>query len=345
MNKQGKAAGMILSVVAVLALVSLVGLAFWLAPGLKQQTAVGEGTPAAKQVEQVSTALKEKTASIIKFRARDVETDNAQVATSLSVSYADDGGATKLSADATAMSASDATSVTSEVGRKVKACAFNQTTYYGLCKEFVVSGEAPEVDLDVFATANARSQLKVECFDSSDNNVDNGVGGFRNCSTAIGASQTVSFTRIRIEVNATDVAYNFKGYGFNLTSGSNIEDITSGGAIRTENLVPTLGMASSGTVTKGSEPDRLSSFGYDYVFYVDNAIMLHEWDVLSTPGIQFKAKQTNPDEMANLLIIDEALFKSTVDSTKNQILSGVETNANTEVDVGAIDVPKPFQFT
>jgi len=285
---------------------------------MNQQSVVGadpgEVTEAA---EATAAGLKVGDAATTKFRAYDNEDASlSQVAATLYVEE-HSGEDYALIEDATAMSASAATSVSTTVGSELKACAFD-STYYGECAVFTVSKETMPKNLEVYAIA---SSVLVECYDDGSKLTD--------CNLTLAAGQTDALDYVRIELNESDAAFNFKGIGIDTTASGNITNIDATGSI-----------TPSGSLSVSTVPTRLNRGAYDVDFYwtVADAVMLHEWDVITTSSVSFEADSGNdPSETATMYIVDESMFKSVVKSTQNRILSGVETDASSPADVGITD--------
>lgn len=345
MNKAGKGGMSALWAIVFLGAL-LVGGIFWV--GFTQQSAVSDEATQ-KQVEVATSALKKDVAATVRFRAYDQESAaNSQVATSVSVEEWSDGaygkGDLNLIADGSSLSATDSTSVPTTTGRWLKACAFNTSTYYGECKTFEVEKETDNRELKVYAVTPS---MELSCYDDglikgTAGENGNAVGAISgSCNVTIGASQTLSLDYLKINLNRSDSAFNFKAVGINVTSGTNFNSVKMDGS----GIVESGSSATtSGVATFSAYNTKIQRFKNDveYVFAVPAPIMMHEFDVLKTPPIQFEASSTNPLENGTFVIIDESFYKSVTGATRNQIASGMEDDQATNADVGTRDFRLPL---
>ena len=338
LNKRGAAGGAaalwVLVAVAIVVAATLV-LSY---VNLGQQTAAVTD-PQAVQASAASAAeaLKSGDASTVKFKTQDkASNNNAQVATSISVEEWDGAaygeGSMDLIADATALSATTTTSVTTEVGKHLKACAFNQSTYYGDCETFKVEGEGPTKTLSSYAI---KTMVNLELYDNGvletkDSGADAGKTIIGNLS--LSADQTDALDYMKITQNNSDSLLRLKGFGFNVSEGSNVKDITMTGTLNWD--TNNKGQASPGSFAESAGPQRLNQV-VDWYFELPEFVSLYEFDSVRTPAVQFVGRGTNPDELVTIFLLDEGHFKSV--KQNNRILSGVENDESVEEDVGGDD--------
>jgi len=311
--------------VVMVMVIAVVGL-FYFGAKLSQQSAVASEPGEVKATaEAVGSGLKQGDAATLKLTAYDQESNTqAQVAANYSVEeWSGDKvgeGTLNLLSDSAALSATASTSVATTIGANLRACIVNDATYYGECKDIKVTKSTQPETLNANTITDS---IKIQCY-------DNGVV-LSTCNLTLAADQSDSLDYIRIEQNKSNSAFNFKMLVFNVTSGSNVNNIEASGAISLEGLVGSGTLQSTNTV-----PTRLRTTA-DFLFEVAEPIMLHEFDVLKTPPVTMEASGSDPNEFINFLIVDSANFKSVKSATQKRILSGVETDASSAVDVGASD--------
>lgn len=298
---------------------------------ITQQSIAGTDVVQVQETAQATAAgLKVGDAATLKTRAYDRESAaNSQVAATLYVEeWNGQGGGVgdfQLIEDATAMSASAATSTATSVGAHLKVCSFD-STYYGNCDEVLVDKETKPISIDSFAHVGSGSTaVKLTLYDSGSALTVNNL--------TLGSGQTDALDYLRLEVNQSNKAFNFKMLAFDLGATNNITNIEAAGNLAFEGL-----SGASGSLTESSVVPRRLRSALDYVFIVDSAIMLHEWEVLKTSSLSFQAESgQNPYEDLTIYVIDESRFKSVQGATANRILVGVETDADSAADVGASD--------
>ena len=327
MNKKAKAGNVALWI-ASFSLVLLVGAVFYM--GFVQQSAVPSSpAEAQKQVEVVASTLSANKASTQSFVAKNQDSDTkAQVAPSLYVIETKNGVSTLIK-DATAMSTTASTSVSTTTGAKIKAVAFS-SNWYGDFSEYDVTSEQDSPVLKVY---NITETLKSQCYDNAGTAL--AVG---QCNITMGAGASDKFNYIKIEVNTSDESFNFGMLGIDVPAASNVSDINVDGTSS-----KTSGSSSKGSVDSSfafsetsARPERLRTT-LDYQFVPAVPIMLREWDSIKTPSIQIVASGTNPLEVLTWYIIDSGKFKSVKTVTQDQILEGVENDAPSASDTAGSD--------
>ena len=258
---------------------------------------------------QKSIDLNAGKAATLKVRAYNRTGDSQPQAAPAAYLIETIGGNERLIADGTTLSATADTSVATTVGAHIYGVAFS-SVWYGVPKEIDVSKEVEPFYLDVLENAaTTAGNVNITTWKDSSN---------ANGNVTLGASQTDTWDKIRIKVNADQRAFNFKGIVFNMTSASNIDRVTVNGLELT------------------TAPRRLSlTSSAEYFFAVPEAKLLRAWDVFDTGVVAFKATSTNPSEGFDLLIVDEAYYRS-VDRT--HIKKGVEDDQPTVADVGLADI-------
>ena len=159
-----------------------------------------------------------------------------------------------------------------------------------------------------------------------------GTGANDACNMTLASSQTDTFDYMKIEVNASNRAFNLKQIGFDQIVGTNLTITMTGNADWVQN---SKGQSVPGVMSETtSRPKRLKST-LDQQFVLPNAIMLHGYDSIRTPLIKVETDGDNPLETMTVYFLDESKFKSSVSG--NKILSGLEDDATSPADVGASD--------
>ena len=306
MNKTGKGSGLLVMMVVLMSL-AVVGLgAFLFKSGTFATTE--EASSVAAVVQRSADANLGKSATMKVRSYNRVNDTQPQVAATLYM-VETVGDNKRLISDGTALSATADTSVATTVGAKIYGVAFSGT-YYGTPKEIDVTKEVEPFYLDVNEVAGTGAgNVNITTWKDSSNAIGN---------ITLGAGQTDTWDKIRIKVNTDQRAFNFKGIVFNLTSSSNVDRITIAG------------------LESASSPKRLSVISSaEYYFVVPEAKLLKQWDTFDTGVVAWKATSTNPAESFDILVIDEAYFRS-VD--RLSIKKGVEDDQPTPVDTGQGDV-------
>jgi hypothetical protein len=329
-----KSKGMGLVVTVVIAMLAIVGMFGYALFGSPQQSAISS-EQGQQTLQQVTQASNKGNAATVTTAAFDHAADGTpQVATHLFVESYTDGAFNGLLNDNTTLSATAKTSVSTAIGDKLKVASFLTASYYGEVVDYTPLKESGNnLDLRAWSIANPINQINVDCYDDGSKLA---VDWDRGCNITVNADQTNALDSFRIEVNASNVVWRLKGIGFNLTSTSNLDDVRVSGAVTTESGSPSGG---SSFAESTSLPKRLRN-NLNLLYVVEPYIQLNEFDAIRTSSVQFEASSTNPSEGVFAVFIDEGLYKSTKSATLNKIMSGLEDDASTEVDVGGADVRK-----
>ncbi len=310
MNKKGKASAFawFLGVAALTLVVVLIVGGTMFFPQL-----TGIGAELQEQRAQVITqASKLGDAATLKLIARDSESNNNdQVA---SYVYAFDSEDGVLIADNTSLSATARTSVSTSIGKELDVIAFDGSYNYEAPKVVTINKEIENVDLVTHAIIT--TSLKVTAFDDGSS-----LAGGLNLTLA--ASQTDAADKLKLEVNASDVSFNFKAIAVNVTTATNIDDVNING------------------LTECAVPRRLNTV-VDWMFCLDEAELMSEFDTYETSSVTFEAKGNDPSETGTFIFLDEAYFRS---ADGKSIKKDMETDFDTEVDVGALDGIGQKEFT
>lgn len=306
MNKSGK--GMAIIAVALIALVAIGAYAVF-KPQLGQVT--GDGGAGDTGVVESSS---------VKFKAKDVlNASQTQVGTSL-YSWRTSNGEHVSVDSGTSTSATADTTTLMPINAQAGAVCFD-STFYGDKESFTVKTDPYNVKLDVYDIGTA-----TRYFDDSGDGITE-ITSDTSANITMGASQTECFSII-LEETDTRSQYRFKGVGFNMSSASNIVDITVKQAVK------------DGVVTsmrEGTIPERLRT-QLDWYYELPNYITLNQNDELEIQQVCFEASGSNPAEDFFMIFLDESWYESVQPATSGQILSGVETDADTPADVGAGDL-------
>lgn len=309
--KNKKGAGSAWIATAAIAMVVLVAMFGFIA--FQSGTFAGKGSAtAATAVKESAQAANFGKASTVRFRALDQSQSTSavdQVATTLYLIDSETGK--RVGGASTTLSATALTSISTTVGKKLKAYAFD-ATYYGEVQDVDVVQEVQPVDLNVWAMTSGG--LKIDVWDNSAELTDN------QTNITLGAGQTDSLDYIKITVNVADAVFNLKGIALDLPSASNVTNFVING------------------MQKANVPQRLASASSaEYYYELPQAKLLKSWDVFQTGTVAFTAHSSNnPNvEAFTLRILDEAYYSG---ADANKIGIGVEDDAPSPAGVGAADV-------
>lgn len=229
------------------------------------------------------------------------------------------------------LSASDSTSVTPvNIGDRLCGRAFNATGgvsgtvgYYGdeKCIDIKVGGETLRLEVDrICRTNQMQGYLKTNL---------NALGQ----NLTAGASQANSFETLELRVNGTDCAYNLGGFYVDIVStASNIQDVGMG-------EVATKGATTAKVMETNKNLKRLTAVD-DYVFELDKPILMKEYETVKTGSFTILADGDgcSTAEGVNVTAFDVSGYQSVTDD-KLPLLSGIEDDQTSPVDVGGADIP------
>ena len=236
---------------------------------------------------------------------------------------------TEFAADATDLSSTSRTDITKGivVGDKVTAIAVNASGY-GIWSAIIeISTQAVNLDLKSYSTAIAGAgDITVK---DKDENIIADVGSAGTVASAynltLGASAEEQFNYIRVENNNTNTAWNVKGIFFDAPTGNNISSITGTGTTKGDYSTS---YTKSSTTLQRTEAD-------DYVIELSEPVLLLEYDYIQFENIQIKADGDGcGTELISVNVFDSNWFRS---SKENAMILGIETDADSPVDVGVGD--------
>ena len=319
--KQGKMGGFAaLLTVALISVAALLGGFVWL-----QGSAIGSPVGSTQQtIVQAAQDSKTGDAATVRVLARDLESNaRSQVAVGL---YVWDNQQKVLKIDNTTLSATARTAVSAAIGDEVTLCAFDGA-YYGddaACGTPVkVTRASQDIDLKVYSVAN---NLAITPF----NNLGTAAAGpgFGDMNITLSANQIDSLDHIKVQQNMSNAMFRLKAFAVNVTAATNMDKVTVKGANGATLLATGEGDCKI--------PQRRRS-DIDWLYCLPQHLDLHQFDVYNTGPVVFDASGTNPAEIGSFFILDDGRFKSVADATRDQVLIGLENDAPTPADVGALD--------
>ncbi|GEM_PF-3879525 len=211
-------------------------------------------------------------------------------------------------------------------GDVVDAIAFVTSAtvgYYGVAEtDVTITKESQPLDLDVYSAIVSGSGVDIDVFNQDDTVYADNVDTVNVSLT--GTTDTYKMSRIRLNQNQSNMAWNVGAIGFDVVDGSNItfeiDSSTSGNIANTES---------------GQKLSRISST--EFIFPFSTPVLLLENQELTINGILFENDGTSEGsiEVVTVRLIDYAAF---IGATDNQLMFGYEDNSDTEADVGTGDI-------
>jgi len=208
-----------------------------------------------------------------------------------------------LVANGEALSSTTRTEVSAATGDSLTAIAFDSTYPYATETTIDVDQELVYKNLDTNKGIST-SDLQVKFY----------YDGDVVTSVTMGASEVIALDKITAKVNTANKAWNPGAICFNVTTGSNIDNID----------IPSL--------TKISVPERIDDT-FDWCFELPEGL-LSEWDTLTIESVEIKASSTNPAENITVAFLDKAPFIK-IDNTLGY---GLEDDSSSPSDVGIADI-------
>ena len=329
-DKKGVGNGAVLTILVIGLLVIIGGGGYFLfgvQESLQQSVTVQETTSEETSTEGIAN---------LKVNAYDRTNNNQGSLVSTAVYCRNKGITNSLITDGTSLSTSARTNIPTTLGETVECISFNGTavlgSYGGFWEEKLIVKDIEELNLNTYRYPY---YLQTTIYNTDGTKSGNaGIGG--NVNITLGASQTDSLSQLRIKNNHTDTAISLKGVYFDTVVATNISNIVMSGSPTATASNPTI--PSGTTLVKGGTIEY-SKEESNYVWELSNTVYLEEFDEISLGSIEITAdgdgctstgiKLGDP---VYIYVYDEAPFRS---QKMDTVLIGVQTDADTPVDVGA----------
>ena len=354
-DKRGKGnAGLI--IFGILALLFISSVAVWI--GLKipsaQEQALGGTEESAKTIAAATNVGK---ASSVRFFAYDLEAASTSTPTSVPLYVQDDGGS--MVVDGTVLGTTTRTVANTEIGKTLKFSAFNTSSYPSLVPytsngqvidpmNYKVVGESPSVDVYTHAIATGMS---IQLIDDTTFTTSDATGELN--VTAAASTTSTDFSRVRIENNATDAAYQLGVIWLDTVVSTNVSSTdligtatVSGVANKASTQIVTSTLDAKARQRIQDQDDYIWEIDDDPVTAGNQPIMLHEADYINTGTLSVTLDgdgcTATVDDSLTLRIGDKSSFRSA--KSASIVHNAFSNDADSPVDVGGADFVAPIAY-
>ena len=256
-KKGSQAVAWVLVTMIFLALVGA-GFVVWKTGILTQESAVGEGT-ISQSIIQASEASKSGNIATIGVYVRNLANNDINTKIAVATYCVDDLGTMII--DSTASSTSAEITGKTSVGRTVTCYAFNTTVQTKTPTAIPITQEYTHIVVDAYLMSETGKILLYD--DSLKTSTGNGTVNV----TGVGASQTGTLQKLRVQNNNTDRMYPLGGIYFPTVSGTNISSIIADGSATLSGMSQTTTQIVESTLSTkvGTRTDN-----WENVFEVDS---------------------------------------------------------------------------
>ena len=329
-----KSTTFVVVMLAVLAVTAIIGVGYFVYSDM-QQTALQEEEAEKAAVEGPTTLQgKAATVSTVAYdKAADVASTQAAAPLYLIVgnsdspitATADSITGESFAADNSSLSTSTTTDTTSgvNVGDTIIGIASNNTWYGAPGAVETIDSQNYKYDVDVYRVATNGG--KVTWYDEDDNSFTNSTSNI-----TVAASQEYTFSKLKIENNVSNRAWNIAGFYLQEPTGTNITSYALDGTTSGDYEV---GISKDSTAYSLESRDNV-----DVVFALDEAVLLLEYDKIYTPSLTVEADGdgcNTGEEMAKLKVFDANWYRS---NKQQAMLFGAEDDKDSPADIGGNDL-------